>query len=356
MTINKLTLPAKDNAIPSKVNDIVDELGNKLENTATGLFSITIDGTATDKRESLNIGYSSIAPSNQATVYGCYSAAGRYGIALGCEASATDDAIQLGKGTNNTAHSFNIGFYNGNTPANYALLDGTTGLIPDARLSTNIARTSQIPTVPTNISSFTNDSGYITGITSTDVTTALGYTPYNSSNPSGYTSNVGTVTSVNNTSPDANGNVTISIPSISNLADKDLGNLSATGQAVIDGKADTSFSNITNTAKIAIAHNAMPSGTYTDLTLSTSGATYTAPSDGWFTIRADGASSNTGARFVNTAGGLCSGWTTGNGGTAAVHANIPAAKGQSVLLEYNDLNTVYWFRFVYALGSESEAS
>ena len=32
----------------------------------------------------------------------------------------------------------------------------------------------------------TNPSGYITGITSTMVTNALGYTPYNSSNPSGY--------------------------------------------------------------------------------------------------------------------------------------------------------------------------
>lgn len=47
-----------------------------------------------------------------------------------------------------------------------------------------------------NISDLTNDAGYITGITSSDVTTALGYTPYDSSNPSGYTSNVGTVTDV----------------------------------------------------------------------------------------------------------------------------------------------------------------
>lgn len=37
-----------------------------------------------------------------------------------------------------------------------------------------------------NISELTNNVGYITGITSSDVTTALGYTPYNSSNPSGY--------------------------------------------------------------------------------------------------------------------------------------------------------------------------
>ena len=96
----------------------------------------------------------------------------------------------------------------------------------------------------------TNPNGYISGITSSDVTTALGYTPYNSSNPSGYqanvietvkvngvaltpsskavditvptkvsqltndsgyTTNVGTVTSVNNVSP-VSGNVTLSIP------------------------------------------------------------------------------------------------------------------------------------------------
>ena len=69
-----------------------------------------------------------------------------------------------------------------------------------------------IPTVPTNISAFNNDSGYITGISSSDVTTALGYTPYSDANPSGYTSNVGTVTSVNNISP-VSGNVALSIPS-----------------------------------------------------------------------------------------------------------------------------------------------
>jgi len=43
----------------------------------------------------------------------------------------------------------------------------------------------------------TNPSGYITGITSGNVTTALGYTPYNSSNPSGYITGItsGNVTS-----------------------------------------------------------------------------------------------------------------------------------------------------------------
>lgn len=108
--------------------------------------------------------------------------------------------------------------------------------------------------VPTKVSDLTNDSGYITGITSSDVTSALGYTPYNSSNPNGYqanvietvkvngtaltptnkavditvpsvvteetvsgwgfTKNIGTVTSVNNTQPDINGNVTLTIPEV----------------------------------------------------------------------------------------------------------------------------------------------
>lgn len=61
------------------------------------------------------------------------------------------------------------------------------------------------------------NQGYLTSISSSDVTTALGYTPYSASNPDGYTSNVGTVTSVNNTNPDSNGNVTLSIPDISHM-------------------------------------------------------------------------------------------------------------------------------------------
>lgn len=44
---------------------------------------------------------------------------------------------------------------------------------------------------PTNVSDFTNDAGYITGISSSDVTGALGYTPYNSTNPNNYISRSG---------------------------------------------------------------------------------------------------------------------------------------------------------------------
>ena len=55
-----------------------------------------------------------------------------------------------------------------------------------------------------------NVSGYITGITSSDVTTALGFTPYNATNPNGYTSNTGTITSVKTT---AGAHTTINVSS-----------------------------------------------------------------------------------------------------------------------------------------------
>lgn len=76
----------------------------------------------------------------------------------------------------------------------------------------NLADTSIQPN--DNITLLNNNAGFITGIDSTDVITALGYTPYDSTNPNGYTSNVGTVTSVNNTQPDANGDVTLTIPTV----------------------------------------------------------------------------------------------------------------------------------------------
>lgn len=45
-------------------------------------------------------------------------------------------------------------------------------------------------TVPTDTGDLTNGAGYITGITSGDVTTALGYTPYDDTNPDGFISGI----------------------------------------------------------------------------------------------------------------------------------------------------------------------
>lgn len=82
-------------------------------------------------------------------------------------------------------------------------------VVPESATTDNLLAT--VSDIPTDLAQLTNSPGYITGITSSDVTTALGYTPYDSSNPDGYTTNMGTVTSVNNVQP-VNGNVTLEFP------------------------------------------------------------------------------------------------------------------------------------------------
>lgn len=51
-------------------------------------------------------------------------------------------------------------------------------------------------------------SNVFAALSSSDITTALGYTPYNATNPNGYTSNTGTVTSIATSSPITGGTIT----------------------------------------------------------------------------------------------------------------------------------------------------
>ena len=86
------------------------------------------------------------------------------------------------------------------------------------------------------------------GLTSSDVTTALGYTPYNSTNPSGYQANVIETVKVNGTAQTVTSKaVDISVPTQASdigaeaalgytPANVSLSNLDATGQKVIDGQ------------------------------------------------------------------------------------------------------------------------
>ena len=78
------------------------------------------------------------------------------------------------------------------TEGNGINITGTTIAID----TTVVAQKSDLPT---KVSDLTNDTGFITGITGSDVTTALGYTPYNSTNPSGYQANVIETVKVNGT-------------------------------------------------------------------------------------------------------------------------------------------------------------
>ena len=164
-----------------------------IRNTATGSSSITILGTATSGIGATNIGYDAEASIDFATALGYdakasnlhsvalgtgANASGYVSIALGHHAIASESsAIQIGYGTNSTAKTLNIGFYENNT--NWQLLDGTTGLIPDARISTNIARVSQIPDVltdDTTVNKNSDDELQTIGVIDDNVQNAYNFT------------------------------------------------------------------------------------------------------------------------------------------------------------------------------------
>lgn len=102
---------------------------------------------------------------------------------------------------------------------------------------------SNKPTIPSEVTEstvsgwgFTKNTGTVTSVNNTqpvngNVTLSIPSEVTESTVSGwGFTKNTGTVTSVNNTQP-VNGNVTLSIPDTSNLANKDLSNLSSTGNS-----------------------------------------------------------------------------------------------------------------------------
>ena len=70
-------------------------------------------------------------------------------------------------------HALNPNFGTGLTSS----YNSSTSALDVAVDTTTVALKTDIPVVPTNVSAFNNDAGYITGIDSTDVISALGYTP-----------------------------------------------------------------------------------------------------------------------------------------------------------------------------------
>jgi hypothetical protein len=166
-----------------------------------------------------------------------------------------------------------------------AALAGTTGLVRKTAANTYSLDTAT----------------YLTGITSGDVTTALGYTPYNATNPAGYTTNTGTVTSVNLTA--------------------------GTGVSVSGGPITSSGAiTVTNTApdqivSLTAGTNVTVTGMYPNFTIAASGG-------GSGTVTSVAASGGTtGLTFsgspITTAGTLTLGGTLDldNGGTGATTAS-----------------------------------
>lgn len=147
------------------------------QNTATGTGALTINGTAATAQYAVNLGTSSSA-GNSAVAVGYHTAAnGVRSVSIGYNArigASTADAIQIGCGTNSTACSFYVGFYNDSTTHyNWQLLDGLTGYIPGERLNLKTVNgTSLLGSGDVTVDSLPSQTGQAGKFLTTDGTDA----------------------------------------------------------------------------------------------------------------------------------------------------------------------------------------
>lgn len=120
-----------------------------------------------------------------------------------------------------------------------------------------------------------------------------------------------------------------------------------------DEYANLALSNVNNLGTSRGAGWAMPSDTYVALTAGATGTTYTAPSDGYFYASGYANATSEGIVLYNLS--ALFGITGGASYTLTdYHCFIPVKKNDVVQLWFN--TSTITFRFIYAKGSESEAS
>jgi len=164
----------------------------------------------------------------------------------------------------------------------------------------------------------TNPSGYITGITSTMVTNALGYTPYNSSNPSGYISSI-TSTMVTNALGYTPYNSTNPSGYISSITSTMVTN--ALGYTPYNSSNPSGYINGITSTMISNAGGVVTSGSYTN------------PS--WiFSLSASKITGNITA--YDLSGGSVSATTGTFSGTVTIKSGLPL--GKMTLVPYGNQN------------------
>lgn len=98
-----------------------------------------------------------------------------------------------------------------------------------------------------------------------------------------------------------------------------------------------------------MAHQAMPSDKYVDLSLQASGSTYVAPADGWFGLSKQ--VNNYGEYLTLYEVGTSIGYHAQMGVSAYNTLMIPVKKGGQVRIDYAGNGKLSFFRFVYAQGA-----
>ena len=141
---------------------------------------------------------------------------------------------------------------------------------------------------------------------------------------------------------------------IDEKASVSLDNLDTDGQAILDGKVNSSdLFDANEHIKInKLQSYSMPSGSYTDLTPGASGTNYTAPADGWFIAQIINPNQWSNFSLTNTITslGYILAFTTNHGAADYYTLSIPVKKGDIIKASYT--GTLNRLRFVYAVGSQ----
>ena len=99
-----------------------------------------------------------------------------------------------------------------------------------------------------------------------------------------------------------------------------------------------------------IAHQAMPSSRYVDLTLGATGSSYTAPADGYYIVSKQSANDNEYITLLNAA----TNFSIDEFCPASMNTRLfmPVSKGDVIQVNYTTSGTTNYFRFVYANGAK----
>ena len=209
-------------------------------------------------------------------------------------------------------------------------LPGVKGMIPNGRNADGTLKNTE----------FTLSNVLVT----TDSSGATGALEFYLNNSGIYRSNVGT-----NTYNEALNIITNSSGVQQNVISLDT-NAYRTNGAVTSFNPKFNFRAVDYSDKGFIAHQAMPSGKYLNLTLGTTGATYTAPVDGYYTLVKSATASGQYINMINGSNGISSDSIA----TGAMDCRVfmPVSRGDVVTINYTTAGTTGTFRFVYANGAK----
>lgn len=117
---------------------------------------------------------------------------------------------------------------------------------------------------------------------------------------------------------------------------------------LFNNKADLDLLNITGGAKEFVAHQAMPSDKYINLTLGANGATYTAPADGYVVLIKRGNYQ----QYMTIDSGYDKVYSTCSYNGQGICLRISVKKGRNYKIWYDLSGVTDVFRFIYANGSK----